>query len=78
MNERVKAIISTLAVLVVQILALLGIKVEENSFVNAVAVIASMVVSIYACWKNHNFTTEAAQAQGLLNELKDLKGKNDV
>lgn len=75
MNERVKAIISTLAVLVVQILALLGIKVEENSFVNAVAVIVSVAVSIYACWKNHNFTDEAAQAQKLLD---DLKGKNDA
>jgi len=75
MNERVKAIISTLAVLVVQILALLGIKVEENSFVNAVAVIVSVAVSIYACWKNHNFTAEAAQAQELLD---NLKGKNDA
>ena len=75
MNERIKAIISTLAVLVVQILALFGVKVEENSFVNAVAVIVSVAVSIYACWKNHNFTNEAARAQKLLD---DLKGKNDA
>lgn len=75
MNERIKAIISTLAVLVVQILALFGVKVEENSFVNAVAVIVSVAVSIYACWKNHNFTDEAARAQRLLD---DLKSKNDA
>jgi hypothetical protein len=38
-------------------------------------VIASVVASIYACWKNHNFTDEAARAQELLD---NLKGKNDA
>jgi hypothetical protein len=75
MDERTKAIVSTLAVLAVQILALCGVKVETNSFVSAVAVIASVIASIYACWKNHNFTDEAARAQELLD---NLKGKNDA
>ena len=70
MDERTKAILSAAVILVVNVVAMFGIHLDQGVLSNAVFGVAALVADIYAIWKNHNFTPEAAQAQALLNELK--------
>lgn len=73
MNERVKAIISAAVIIVVNVAALCNFAVDQNLVAKVLFGIADIAATIWAIWKNHNFTLEAAQAQGYLNNLKDGK-----
>jgi len=81
MDERTKAIISAIAVLIVNFAALWGVSLDYETWVNGLCAIAMLAASAWAIWKNHNFTPEAAQAQlvlnGLKNERKALELKED-
>ena len=81
MDERTKAIISAIAVLIVNFAALWGVSLDYETWVNGLCAIAMLAASVWAIWKNHNFTVEAAQAQlvlnGLKNERKALEMKED-
>lgn len=81
MDERTKAIISAIAVLIVNFAALWGVSLDYETWVNGLCAIAMLAASVWAIWKNHNFTVEAAQAQlvlnGLKNERKALELKED-
>lgn len=70
MDERIKAIISATVILVVNIAALCNFAVDQNMIAKVLFGIADVAATIWAIWKNHNFTLEAAQAQGYLNNLK--------
>ena len=70
MNERVKAIISAVVVLAVNIAAMYGISINAELWVNGLCAVVALVADIYAIWKNHNFTPEAQEAQKVLDELK--------
>lgn len=70
MNERTKAIISAAVILTVNVLALFGVNVNQDVLASAAFAVAALAADVYAIWKNHNFTPEAAQAQRLLDELK--------
>ena len=70
MDERTKAIISATVILIVNIAALCGVNVSQDTLMSVAFGIAAIVADLYGIWKNHNFTPEAAQAQSLLDELK--------
>ena len=70
MDEKTKATISAAIILAVNIAALFGVSLDQGMVANVVFGLITIVVTIYAAWKNHNFTPEAAQAQQWLDELK--------
>ena len=70
MDERTKAILSAIIVIVVNVAALLNISIDQDILVKALFGGADLIAMIWAIWKNHNFTLEAAQAQAYLNNLK--------
>ena len=77
MDERTKAVVSAAIVLAVNIASLFGATLDLGMVQNVVFGIISIASTIYAIWKNHNFTDEAIDAQDYLNELKSLRGTND-
>ena len=70
MDERIKAIISAGIIIIVNVLALFNIAINPDIIAKAAFGVAELIATIWAIWKNHNFTLEAAQAQGYLNNLK--------
>ncbi|MBR3318779.1 MAG: hypothetical protein IKG21_13265 [Atopobiaceae bacterium] len=70
MDEQTKATISAAIVLAVNIAALFGASLDLGVVQNAVFGTITIATTLYATWKNHNFTEEAVQAQELLDELK--------
>ena len=70
MDEKTKATISAAIILAVNIAALFGVSLDQGMVANVVFGLITIVATIYAAWKNHNFTPEAAQAQQWLDELK--------
>jgi len=73
MSEQTKAAISAGALLFVNLLALFGVTLDLGIVQNVIFGAITIVATIYAAWKNHNFTPEAAQAQHFLNDLKSNK-----
>lgn len=74
MDERTKAIISATVILIVNVVALFGIHVNQDTLMSVAFGIAAIIADIYGIWKNHNFTDEAALAQDYLD---GMKGKRD-
>jgi len=71
MDEKVKATISAAVLLAVNLLALFGVTLDLGLVQNVVFGAITIVATIYAAWKNHNFTPEAVEAQKLLDHLKE-------
>lgn len=70
-DERVKAIISAIVIIIVNVAALLGFQIDDGAtLTNALLAVAAVISWAWAIWKNHNFTPEAAEAQQLLDRLK--------
>ena len=70
MDERTKAIISATVILVVNVAALCGVNISQDTLMSVAFGIAAILADLWGIWKNHNFTPEAAQAQTLLDSLK--------
>lgn len=70
MDEKKKAVISAAILLMVNIAALFGVNLSQGALTDAICAIVTAAATLYAAWKNHNFTAEAAQAQMYLNDLK--------
>jgi len=70
MDERTKATVSAAIVLAVNIAALFGASLDLGTVQNVVFGAVTIATTLYAAWKNHNFTPEAAEAQAVLDELK--------
>lgn len=70
MDERVKATISAATLLAVNLLALFGVTLNLGMVQDVVFGAITIVTTIYAAWKNHNFTPEAVEAQKVLDHLK--------
>lgn len=77
MDEKTKATISAAIVLAVNMAALFGVSLEQGMVANVVFGLITIAATIYAAWKNHNFTTEAARAQEYLDLLKVRKENGD-
>jgi hypothetical protein len=73
MSERTKAIISAIVVLVANVAALWGVSIDQGVWVNGLCAIVMLVSSIYAIWKNHNFSYAAQQGQLVTNRIKNEK-----
>ena len=71
MDERIKAIISASAILIVNAVSFWGISLNVNELTNALFAIAMLVSTIWAIWKNHNFTYAAQQGQLVTNTIKN-------
>lgn len=71
MSEQKKAVISAAIVLVVNIFALCNVSLDKGLIESVVFGAISLAATLYAAWKNHNFTEEAAQAQQYLEVLKE-------
>lgn len=73
-KERIKAIISALVIVAVNVAAIVGVDIGEgDAITNALLVIVDMLAVLWGIWKNHNFTDEAAMAQDYLDDLKAAK-----
>lgn len=70
MSERTKAIISIGALIVVQIAALAGVQMDAGNLTEVMGSLVVVCATIFAAWKNHNFTDAAAVAQGVLDSIK--------
>lgn len=68
--ERAKAVVTIVIVAVVNVANVLGYALDADVWLNAALSILSAASIIYAWWKNQNVTPEAAQAQVLLDILK--------
>lgn len=75
-TERIKAILTIIITAIVNIVNVYGYTVDASSVVTAFTTILSAACIIYSWWKNQNITDEAIQAQGYLNDLKRLSGKD--
>lgn len=81
MNQHQKEKTKAIAALVVLILTLVNsglqlagvdtIPINNEKVELGITMGATAIASVYAWWKNQNFTKEAAQAQEVLKELKD-------
>lgn len=71
MDERTKAMVSAAVVLFVNIMALFGASLDMGMVQNVAIGLVTIVTTVYAVWKNHNFTPQAAAAQEYLNMLKN-------
>ena len=74
LDERWKAIIGAIAVIIVNAAALMGIDIEDGMTVeNALYSIAWLASLGWAIWKNFNFTLAAAQGQRVVDNAKAIK-----
>ena len=78
MSEKVKAVVSALVVLIVNAAALFGMSIDSDTLTQIVSGIAMLIATLWAIWKNHNFTDEAVQAQAVLDELKSDDDDDDI
>ena len=71
MDEQTKATVSAAIVLAVNLAALFGVSLDLGTVTNVVFGLISTCATLYAAWKNHNFTAEAVEAQKYLDQLKE-------
>lgn len=74
MDERTRATISAAVILAVNVAALFGASLDLGTVQNVAFGVVTIATTLYAAWKNHNFTVEAAKAQEYLD---DLRGSED-
>ena len=70
LTERQKAIVSAIVLLSVNLASLFGMTLDGEKVLQIVCAIATVAATLWACYKNHNVSPEAAKAQEYLNELK--------
>ena len=68
--ERIKAIVSAIVIIAINVGVLFGFDIDGDEMTNALLGLAAFASWCYAIWKNHNFTDEAIEAQVYLDELK--------
>ena len=74
LDERTKAIISAAVVLIVNFAAwAFSINLDAGMVTDTLLAIVLLASTCWGIWKNHNFTPEAAEAQQVLDELKEQK-----
>lgn len=84
MTERIKAIISAAVVLAANIAALWGVSIDTETWVDGLCAVVMLASTLWAIWKNHNFTLAAAQGQMVTDKIKNetralkLKEKTDA
>lgn len=70
-SEKTKAAISAIVILVVNLVVyFFGVTLDANVLVEGIMGIIMVTATIYAIWKNHNFTEAAALGQQVLDTVK--------
>lgn len=69
-TETLEAVLSAVAILIVDIAAMLGYSMDTSTAADIVYMVVFIVATCYGIWKNHNFTEAAQEAQELLDDLK--------
>ena len=73
-DERWKAILSAVTVIIVNAFALMGIDLGDGADIQDALLGAAWLISLaWAIWKNHNFTPSAIESQKVLDLLKSIK-----
>ena len=73
-DERWKAILSAVTIIIVNALALMGIDLGDGADIQDALLGAAWLISLaWAIWKNHNFTSSAIESQKVLDLLKSIK-----
>lgn len=73
-DERWKAIFSSIGVIIINVAALLGIDIGDGASIQNVLLGLAWIASIlWALWKNHNFTDAAIQGQRVTDAIKSAK-----
>jgi len=70
-SEQAKAIITIIVTAVVNIANVCGFALDADAWVNVALSILSAATILYSWWKNQNLTPEAAEAQKVLDHLKE-------
>ena len=70
MDEKTKAVVSAAILLAVNVAALFGASLDLGMVQNVAFGLITIVTTLYGVWKNHNFTSEAVEAQAYLDDLK--------
>lgn len=80
-----KSIVSAIVQLIVaanEVLMAFGITQFQNVTTDTIYSVVSTIVMVvawgYGLWKNHNFTPEACEAQGVLDQLKGKTQDNTI
>lgn len=70
MTERTKAIVRLVAVVIVQIAALVGLDIELESLADVLGSLVVLVVTVATAWFNFNFTDAAVSGQKVTDSIK--------
>lgn len=73
-TERIRAIVSAVAVLAVNIAAVLGFDLDAGTAQSVLLLALVVAATVWGCYKNHNFTKAAALAQAFLDAFKNGGG----
>ena len=79
MSEKIKAIITIVVTAAVNIANICGLALDADTWVTAALSIASVICIVISWWRNNNVTSEAIEAQKVLNLLKtERKAQKDA
>lgn len=67
----VSAIISAICIFVLPVLNRKGIILDEGTVTTIVFSVIAVGAFLWSCWKNHNITMAANEAQCILEDLKE-------
>ena len=71
MNETLKATISAGCIVLCNILMVCcGLFIDANTLTTLICALVTLGVTVYGCWKNHNFTNAAQMGQAVTDALK--------
>ena len=80
--ETIKASVSAVVIIVVALFGAMGIDLDSFALENLLGAVVFLIATGYGIWKNHNFTSQAQEAQQYLEILKagnaDLRGEEDM
>lgn len=75
-QESMKALVSAFMVIACAIAGALGIDLDADALQNVLSAVLLLASTIYAIWKNHNFTLAAQKGQQVTDAIKS--GKMEV
>ena len=70
MSETVKATISAAVVVIANVLAMVGITIDQGVVTDGICGVVMLVATIWGIWKNHNFTAAAQRGQEVTDAIK--------
>lgn len=69
-TETIKALVSEAVIIAVAVGSACGIDIDGDALTNVICGGILIVATGFGCWKNHNFTRAAQEAQKLIDKIK--------